>query len=218
MVRGLFARVVRWRVPARWYAIAIAVPLLGTLVIDLAAIVLGEATLDEVTTGITASALIVPFVVFLPALFEEFAWRGFGVEIMLERGRSLAVAALAIGAVFTAIHLPLYLPGQLYDDLPVWPIVPTLMGYAVLLAWVYEGSGRSSLLAGVSHAALNGFVPLTAGVDIVWVWEARGVIFGLIGLTILGLIIVRAPATADRSVGPRGASPAGPADHGGGRR
>jgi hypothetical protein len=191
MVRGLFARILRWRVPARWYLLAIGVPLLGTLAIVVAGIALGQATLDEALGGITAGAIVVPFVVFLPALFEEFAWRGFGVEVMLERGHPLAVAALTIGVVFTAIHLPLYLPGQLYDDLPLWPVLLILMGYAVILAWIYDGSGRSSLLAGISHAALNGFVPLTAGLTKVWVWEARGIIFGAIGLVVLAIVVRR---------------------------
>ena len=194
MVRGLFSRITRWRVPVRWYALAIGIPLLGTLAIDVAGIVLGQATIDAVIGGLSASVIVVPLVVLLPALFEEFAWRGFGVEVVLERGHSLAVAALSIGVVFTAIHLPLYLPGQLYDDLPLWPVFLTLMGYAVLLAWIYDGSGRSSLLAGITHAALNGFVPLTAGLDKVWVWEARGIVFALIGVTILGLIALRPTA------------------------
>jgi hypothetical protein len=191
MVRGLFARILRWRAPVRWYLLAIGVPLLGTLAIVSAAIVLGEATFDEVVGGVTTGAIVVPFVVFLPALFEEFAWRGHGVEVLLDRGRSLAVAALTVGVVFTAVHLPLYLPGQLYDTLPLWPVFLILMGYAVLLAWIYEGSGHSSLLAGIAHAALNGFVPLTAGVDPAWVWQARGIVFVLIGLAILAVIVRR---------------------------
>jgi uncharacterized protein len=194
MVRGLFARIVRWRVPVGWYLIALGIPLLGTLAIAAAAVMVGESGLEEVVGGVTASAIVVPFVVLLPALFEEFAWRGFGVEVMLERGHALALAALAIGVVFTTIHIPLHLPGQLYEDLPLWPVFLILMGYAVLLAWIYDGSGRSSLLAGIGHAALNGFVPLTAGIDPVWVWQARGVIFALIGLAILGVMMVRRPA------------------------
>jgi membrane protease YdiL (CAAX protease family) len=183
-VRGLFARVVRWRVPLRWYVLAVGIPLLGTLAIVAAGVLLGQAGPDDIVGGLTASAIVVPLVVILPALFEEFAWRGFGVEMMLERGHSFAVAALGIGVVFTVIHVPLYLPGQLYEGLPLWPLFLILMGYAVVLAWIYVGSGRSSLLAGISHAALNGFVPLTAGLAEVWVWQARGIIFALIGVAI----------------------------------
>ncbi len=191
MVRGLFARITRWRVAPVWYALALGIPLLGTLAINAAGIAAGQATLSDVVGALETSALIVPLVVLLPALFEEFAWRGHGAEVMLQRGSSAAVAALVIGVLFLAVHLPLYLPGQLYDDLPLWPAVMTTLGYAALLTWIYVGSGRSSLLAGITHAALNGFVPLTVGIDEVWVWEARGVVFGLIGLAILAFLAFR---------------------------
>jgi uncharacterized membrane protein (GlpM family) len=121
MVRGLFVRIVRWRVAPRWYLLAIGIPLLGTLAIDATRIALGQASLDEVVAGVTSAAVVVPFVVFLPALFEEFAWRGFGVEMML---------------------------------------------------------------------------PLTGGLDEVWVWQARGIIFALIGIAIL-LIVGRRPVPSE---------------------
>jgi hypothetical protein len=189
MVRGLFVRIARWRVPVRWYVVALGVPLLGTLAIVVAGIVTGQAETDAILGSLDSSVLVVPLVVLLPALFEEFAWRGYGVEVMLERGSGFAKATLGIGVVFTAIHLPLYLPGHLYEDLPMWPAVLTLLGYAVLLGWIYVGSGRSSLLAGIGHAALNGTVPLTRGLDEVWAWEARGIVFGLVGLAILALVL-----------------------------
>ncbi len=188
MVRGLFARIVRWRVPARWYLAAIGIPLAAALMIDLAGLVAGEADLETLVGALTLNALLVPLVVFLPALFEEFAWRGFAVEVMVERGSGFAKAALGVGLVFTAIHLPLYLPGQLFDHLPIWPGVLFLLGAGVLLTWIYLGSGRSSLLAGICHAALNGTVPLRWGLDEVWEWQVRGIVIGLIGVVILVLV------------------------------
>jgi membrane protease YdiL (CAAX protease family) len=188
MVRGLFARIVRWRVPARWYLAAIGIPLAAALMIDVAGLVAGEADLETLVGALTPNALLVPLVVFLPALFEEFAWRGFAVEVMVERGSGFAKAALGVGLVFTAIHLPLYLPGQLFDHLPIWPGVLFLLGAAVLLTWIYLGSGRSSLLAGICHAALNGTVPLRWGLDEVWEWQVRGILIGMIGLVILVLV------------------------------
>ena len=185
MVRGLFTRITRWRVAPRWYAAAIGFPLAVALVIDLAGLVTGQADLDALVGALTLDALIVPLVVFLPALFEEFAWRGFGVEVMLERGAGFARAAIGIGVVFTAIHLPLYLPGQLHEGLPIWPGILFLLGSAVLLSWVYIGSGRSSLLAGLCHMALNGTVPLRWGLDDTWEWYARGIVVGLLGVGIL---------------------------------
>jgi uncharacterized protein len=185
MVRGLFVRIGRWRVAPRWYLAAVGIPIALALVIDLAGLVAGEADFETLVGALTPNALIVPLVVLLPGLFEEFAWRGYGVETMLERGAGFTRAAVGIGLVFTAIHLPLYLPGQLQEGLPIWPGVLFLLGSAVLLSWIYVGSGRSALLAGICHAALNGTVPLRWGLDDTWEWQARGIITGLLGLGIL---------------------------------
>jgi membrane protease YdiL (CAAX protease family) len=93
MVRGLFKRIARWRVPARWYVLALGIPILGVLAIDLVGIVLGQTDATTIIDSLDASVLLVPLVVLLPALFEEFAWRGYGVEVMLQRGASFARAS-----------------------------------------------------------------------------------------------------------------------------
>ncbi len=198
MVGGLFSRIIKWRVAPRWYVAAIGIPLAAALAIDLVGLIAGQADLDMLVSALTVNALLVPLVVFLPAVFEEFAWRGFAVEVMVERGAGFATAALGVGLVFTAIHLPLYLPGQLYDQLPIWPGVLFLLGGAVLLTWIYLGSGHSSLLAAICHAALNGTVPLRWGLDDVWEWEVRGIMIGLIGLLIL-IVVSRRPLRPDQS-------------------
>jgi len=184
-VRGLVSRITRWRVPVRWYVFAIGIPVLGTCLIDAAGIVLGQATLAEVVSALTPAVFIVPLVVFLPAVFEEFGWRGFGVESAVDGGLSPAWAAVVVGASFFAMHLPLYLPGQMYDGLALWPAPLTLFGYSALLTWLYLGSGRSALITAIAHASLNGLTPLTQGLDSDWVWATRGIVFGLIGLAFL---------------------------------
>jgi hypothetical protein len=49
-----------------------------------------------------------PRSVFLPAVFEELAWRGFGVEVMTERGHSHRPRPVRPGMA----------PG---DTIAVWP-------------------------------------------------------------------------------------------------
>lgn len=96
-----------------------------------------------------------------------------------------------------AVHVPLYLPGQLYEGLPLWPLPLLLMSQSVLVTWVYLGTGRA-LLAGLMHAAFNATVPLTWGLDPAWVWQVRAVV-----LLLLLLVLVVARRDVRRLVIPR---------------
>ena len=85
------------------------------------------------------------------------------------------------GLIFVMLHVPLYLPGQLYTGLPVWPLALILLSSSVLLTWIYVRTA-SVLLAGLMHAAFNATVPLTWGLDPAWVWTARGIVLPLIAI------------------------------------
>lgn len=186
-LRPLSSRVIRWRVGARWYLAALGIPLLGFIGVALTGLVLGQFSLARMTDTLTISAVFIPLVVLLPAMLEEFGWRGFGVQTAVERGHSPAWAAAILGVAHMLAHVPLYLPGQLYDALPLWPLPFMLLGYGVLQTWIYLRTGGSVLLAGLMHAALNAWVPLTWGLDPAWAWQARGVIFALAAVLVVQL-------------------------------
>ena len=181
-VRALLARVVRWRVDPRWYLAAIGIPILEKIVVDAIGWFTGAASVARLVESITPAALVVTLVVLLPALLEELGWRGFAVQTALDRGHSRLWATLVTSVLFLAVHVPLYLPGQIYDGLPFWPVVPLVLAQSILLTWVYVGTG-SVLLAGLMHAAFNATVPLTWGLDPAWVWQIRPLV--LIAICIL---------------------------------
>jgi membrane protease YdiL (CAAX protease family) len=89
-----------------------------------------------------------------------------------------------VGLIFAMLHVPLYLPGQLYDGFPVWPAPLILLSSSILLTWVYVRTS-SVLLAGLMHAAFNATVPLTWGLDPAWVWQARAVALTIIAVAVL---------------------------------
>jgi membrane protease YdiL (CAAX protease family) len=173
-VQSLVARLFVWRVKPRWYVAALGIPVAEKVTVDIAGIILGVSTPDRLLDAWSASAVLVPVVVIVPALLEELGWRGFGVQAALDAGRSPAWAALVVGLIFMMLHLPLYLPGQLYEGLPVWPAPLILLSSSVLLTWVYFRT-KSALLAGLMHAAFNASVPMTWGLDPAWVWQARAI-------------------------------------------
>lgn len=183
----LTRRLVRVRVGTRWYLIALGIPVVEKLTVDVVGVLLGVSTPARLISALTVSALVVPLVVLLPAMLEELGWRGFGVETAVEQGHSPAWAALVVGAVFLALHVPLYLPGHLYAGLPFWPLPINLLASSVLLTWVYLRT-RSVLVAGLMHAAFNATVPLTWGLDADWVWQARPVVLVLITAIVVGRV------------------------------
>lgn len=181
-VARLVGRIARWRVAPRWYLAAIGVPLVMWLGIDTAAILTGYAG-----GGLFQSLGDIPvvlLVVLLPAFIEELGWRGYALPVAI-RSWSVLAAALVVGFLFIVPHLALYLPGGLYDNLPLWPLPLILLSYAVLLAWAYIGSGGSALIAALMHAAFNGLTPLSRGIDPVIEWQLHGVV-----VTVLAVLVV----------------------------
>lgn len=117
-VKSLFGRMGRWRVRWPWYLAAVGIPVIEKLLVDLAGIVAGATTADRLVGALPVSALIVPLVVLVPAMLEEFGWRGFGVQTLADAGHPPARAAAGVGVLFVLLHVPLYLPGHLYEGLP----------------------------------------------------------------------------------------------------
>ena len=186
-LKRLLGRLGRWRVGARWYVVAVGIPFVGFMAVALAGVALGQFSAERLTETLTISAVFLPLVVLLPAMLEELGWRGFALQSAVDVGHSPAWGAAVIGGAHMLTHVPLYLPGHLYDAVPLWPLPMMLLGYGVLLTWTYLRTGGSVLLAGLMHAALNAWVPLTWGLDPAWVWQARVVTFAVLAGLVVAL-------------------------------
>jgi hypothetical protein len=194
-VGRLFRRIARWRVAPRWYAAALGIPVLMWLMIDAAGVALGTPV--SALFGELATIPVVLLVVLLPGLLEEFGWRGFAVPAS-PRSWSVVKVALVVGVLFLIPHLVLYMPGQQYDNLPVWPLPLIIISGSVLYTWIFVGSGGSALLAGLMHAAMNGLTPLTRGIDPVVVWQLQGIMITIIAIAVVVLSVrMRRPLGAE---------------------
>src|SRR5829696_920409 len=164
--RDLFIRMRRWRVGARWYAVALlTAPLVSTAVliplslispVFLPGIFASEAKVSFVLMGIVVGLIV--------GIFEELGWTGFAVPTLLKLRYGVLSTGLIVGVLWGAWHL-------LGND--IWASVATsggfplvlfvaltglsflvggLLAYRVLMVWVYERSG-SLLLAILMHAS-----------------------------------------------------------------
>jgi membrane protease YdiL (CAAX protease family) len=194
-VGALLKRMVLWRVGLKWYLAVLGVPALVMLITVLVGALAG-AQVAPLASRITPSLLIVFLVVFLPALGEESGFRGYVIPKLLE-GRSALAAALIVGVLWTIFHLPLFLPGQLYEHLLLWPLPFEIMGMAVFLTWIFVNTRGSVLMTSLFHAAMNGLTPVTAVIQDTASWEIRGIVLVALAVVVVliwGPSLMRRPA------------------------
>ena len=157
----------------RWYLV-LAIPVLWSLGTVAVAVGLGEP-IAGLFDALFPAVLIIPIVVLLPAFTEELAWRGFALSRLLSAMSPLR-AALVLAVPWTLIHVFLFLPGQWYGDLAIWPMVVSIFSYSILLTWIFVGTGGSVLMTALFHAALNGVAPIMAGIDADSSWVIRNLL------------------------------------------
>jgi uncharacterized protein len=181
-VRRLVRGLIRPPNDARWWLVLL-LPVAWALAVIGVAVLLGESS-EGLFDDIFPAIVIVPLVVLVPALAEEFAWRGFAVPRLLSRMGPLP-ASLLLAVPWIVLHLVLQLPGQMNEGLAILPAIVTLLAYSIILTWVLVGSGGSVLLAGLVHAGLNGVAPLMAGVDADLSWLVRAILAAVVALAVI---------------------------------
>jgi uncharacterized protein len=168
----------------RWYLV-IAIPVGWALATVAVTVALGEPV-DGLFDALFPAILIIPLVVIVPAFIEELAWRGFALPRLLTSMSPLA-ASLLLAVPWVAMHLVLFLPGQWYADLALWPMVVSIVSYSILLTWIYVGTGGSVLMTGLFHAALNGVAPIMAGIDPDTSWAVRNLLAAGLAIAVVAL-------------------------------
>src|SRR5215217_983602 len=164
--RALFARMRRWRVGARWYAVALlTAPLVFTVVliplslissVFLPGIFASEAKVTLVLMGIVVGLIV--------GIFEEIGWTGFAVPTLLKLRYGVLSTGHIVGVLWGAWHLlgnDIWasvatsggLPPALFAvGIGLVLLVGQLPAYRVLMVWVYERT-NGSLLAILMHAS-----------------------------------------------------------------
>ena len=158
--RELLSRLLRWRVGARWYAVALlTAPLLITATLFALSLTSPVFLPVIVTTDNKVSLLLTSIVMGLVVgFFEELGWTGFAVPRLRLRYGGLTTG-LIVGLLWGAWHFPLFsgsvsssgaLPPALYLSVLLFSFLPA---YRVLMVWVYDRTG-SLLVAMLMHAPL----------------------------------------------------------------
>jgi uncharacterized protein len=156
-VRSLFGQLTRFRVNLRWYLVVfLLIPLLR----------LAPALLHLAQGGILPTEELLQQVIVLPLFFlfvalvgggldEEMGWRGYALP-RLQSIFSPLWANLLLGVIWSCWHIPLWF-GSVTEhgslSFPIYLVSTTALSF--VLAWVYNGTGNSLLLAVLAHTASN---------------------------------------------------------------
>jgi membrane protease YdiL (CAAX protease family) len=166
-LREFRSRLLKWRVGAGWYAVALlTAPLVSTAVLLALSLVSPEYLPRIFTASDRTALLLMGIAVGLTAgIFEELGWTGFAIPRMRLRHGVLATG-LFVGVLWGAWHiianglwasdvtsgrlsLAIFLPAYLFTFL-----VGQLPAFRVLMVWVYDRTG-SLLVAILMHASLT---------------------------------------------------------------
>ncbi len=166
-LREFLSRLLRWRVGARWYAVALlTAPLVFTAVLLALSLISPVFRPSIFTTNDKVSLLLFGISGALGAgIFEELGWTGFAVpRLRLRYG--VLTSGLIVGVLWGAWHLltnDFWASGTTSGALPLALfmtvngflfLVGQLPAYRVLMVWVYDRTG-SLLVAMLMHASLT---------------------------------------------------------------
>jgi len=173
-LRELLSRLLRWRVGARWYAVALlTAPLLATAAVLLALSLLSPEFLPVIFTSDDKATLLLTGIAagLMVGFFEELGWTGFAVPRLRLRYGVFATG-LIVGLLWGAWHFLLFwesgsFSGALSLALLLGRLFSWLPAYRVLMVWVYDRTG-SLLVAMLMHVSLVASTvivepPLTGG-------------------------------------------------------
>jgi membrane protease YdiL (CAAX protease family) len=181
--RKLFATAKQRPTRRGWYAVLL-IPVAATAIVIPVAVLLGAPVAGPFDKVLPA-LLVVPLVVLLPAFAEELAWRGYALD-RLVTVTSPAVAATLLAVPWVALHLVLFLPGQMYEGLDVWPSVVAVGSLAAITSWIYVRTG-SVLLTGLVHALFNGVTPLLSGLEPAQSWQLRAIVTAVFAVVVVAV-------------------------------
>jgi uncharacterized protein len=159
---------VRWRVPLRWYAVALLLPVGLTAVAASLNVLLGAQAPSAIELGgwtdLFSTFALILLVLGIGGAWEEPSWRGYALT-RLQTGRSALFASLILGVLIAGWHLPLMVVGQVH----YWDI-GTILGAVVVFNWVFNSANGSVLIIMLMHAMNNTisgsfFSPMFTGAD-----------------------------------------------------
>ncbi len=154
-VRAWLRGIVVLRVPANRYLAAVGIPLaFVTVQLAVAAATGTPVAFGDLPLGLLGFAAVFVAVAILGGGQEEFGWRGWLQPALQARWTPL-VAAVTVGIVWAAWHAPLFWLYPGYQDVVVVLYIPTIVALSIIIAFLWNRSRQSVVVAIAVHASFN---------------------------------------------------------------
>lgn len=206
--RALWARLLKWRVGVRWYAVALLSAPLVFAVVHLVLSRFSSVYLPGILTTSDRASLLLSGLAggLIVGILEELGWTGFAIPQMRLR-RGMLATGLIVGALWGAWHL---FPEDIWaarisaGGLPLTPfmivnglgfLIGQLLAFRVLMVWVYDRTG-SLLVAMLMHVSLTACT-FIIGPSALMITGVPLLIYGLV-LSAVWWVIVAAVAIGQR--------------------
>ena len=135
-----------------WYApILFIMPIVYLAVLWILGLI-GDAPSESVFPLGMAPILLIMF--FFMALGEEVGWTGYAYDPMEERWNA-SKASPILGIIWAAWHIPLYI--FVVEQTLLWAAgqLVVVIGFRILLVWIYNNTGKSLFAVILCHAVSN---------------------------------------------------------------
>src|SRR5215211_7472850 len=165
--RHLLTRMTRWRVGARWYALALlTAPLLVTATLLALSLTSPEFLPSMFTSDDKVRLLLfgIGWGLVGGGLLEELGWTGFAVPTLLRQRHGVLATGLFVGVLWGLWHflITFWASGTSSGALSLAGFLPAVLfyvgslpAYRVLMVWVYERTGESMFVAMLMHAVFS---------------------------------------------------------------
>lgn len=158
-LRNLGARLLRWRVPLRWYAVALLIAPVVAAATSFGLALFAPKYLPAILTSGDKAGLLTTAIAsgIMIGLFEELGWTGFAVP-HLRRHHDVLRTGLLLGAVWGAWHFPLFWERDSFVTslglvLLLARLFAWLPPFRTLMVWVHERTD-SLLVVVLTHVTL----------------------------------------------------------------
>ncbi|MGI6368744.1 MAG: type II CAAX prenyl endopeptidase Rce1 family protein [Anaerolineae bacterium] len=146
--QALLRRVLQWRVPGRWYLIALALPVAIILPASLAALLTGGPA--SPVALLPVRIVLLPVFQLLTMATGELGWRGVALALV-QRRNDAQQSSYMVAIMWIIWSLPwlaaLYLSAPAGTNLPLAMVgwISFLIGASLLLTWLYDQTASLGL-------------------------------------------------------------------------